>query len=720
MAQHDYVIDNSTGANVRADINNALLAISSNNSGSSAPSTTYALQSFANTTTTMLQLRNAANNAFVNLRKFDGSLPLPDGSVSSPSLFFDDDTNTGIFSSAENKINFTTGGTEKFEIGSETIFNENGEDIDFRIEGDTDANLFHVDAGNDRVGISTSTPDCEFHVAGKVKTSGLGVNIVPIDGVQVHVEVANPRMMLKSTGTNAAKFMFGDQSNNDAGVIEYAHSSNVMAFSTGTLERFRVDSAGTFMIGTTSVLVGGTERPLQIQNTGGPKIALGRNDTSISAGNTIGGIEFYGNDANGTFVNTAAIIVNADGDHGDNDKPTRMEFSTTADGGSSTSERMRIDSSGRVGIAQTPVSDKLEVGGAIRSTSASANFSAGAEAVFMDFIPSTNGRIGTITGTGSARDLAFNIGNLEKMRIDTSGRLVVGASSARANFAWTTSAGIQAEGAFNKGSISSTNNENNANSCAFTSAKIRGTNAVATGDNVGSHVFEGYDGGAFRRLARISCLVHGGVASNDISGELQFLTRQTTNAEANRMTIASDGKLECFGDRANSIAQLFQNINGTSPEGILIQFTQAAPNTSSRHFLKCNDNVGDKMVIDTNGNLRNLNNSYGGFSDISLKENIVDAESQWDDIKNVKVRVFNFKTDDASEKRIGVVAQEIETVCPKLVDEVFDKDDNGNLLETSQKSVKYSVLYMKAIKALQEAITKIEVLETKVAALEAA
>ena len=67
MAQHDYVIDNSTGANVRADINNALLAISSNNSGSSAPSTTYALQSFANTTDSMLQLRNAANNAFVNL-----------------------------------------------------------------------------------------------------------------------------------------------------------------------------------------------------------------------------------------------------------------------------------------------------------------------------------------------------------------------------------------------------------------------------------------------------------------------------------------------------------------------------------------------------------------------------------------------------------------------------------------------------------------------------
>ena len=122
MAQHDYVIDNSTGANVRADINSVLQAISSNNSGSSAPSTTYALQNFANTTDSMLQLRNAANNAFVNLRKFDGALPLPDGSVSSPSLFFDDDTNTGLFSSAADTLNVVTGGAERFRVNSSGQF----------------------------------------------------------------------------------------------------------------------------------------------------------------------------------------------------------------------------------------------------------------------------------------------------------------------------------------------------------------------------------------------------------------------------------------------------------------------------------------------------------------------------------------------------------------------------------------------------------------------
>lgn len=205
-----------------------------------------------------------------------------------------------------------------------------------------------------------------------------------------------------------------------------------------------------------------------------------------------------------------------------------------------------------------------------------------------------------------------------------------------------------------------------------------------------------------------------------IDGHDGLEVRDPSDSYATRLKIDQNGKFEVFGNRASANAQLFQNISNTNPEGLYIQFTQAAPNTASRHFLHCSDNSTSRAVIDSNGNLRNYNASYGGFSDASLKENIVDAGSQWDDIKNVKVRVFNFKKDGPSEKRIGVVAQEIETVCPKLVGITYDKDESGNLLETGLKSVKYSVLYMKAIKALQEAIAKIETLETKVAALEAA
>jgi hypothetical protein len=67
MAQHDYVINNDSGANVRADINTALLAISSNNSGSSAPSTTYAYEWFIDTANSLLKIRNAANNAYITV-----------------------------------------------------------------------------------------------------------------------------------------------------------------------------------------------------------------------------------------------------------------------------------------------------------------------------------------------------------------------------------------------------------------------------------------------------------------------------------------------------------------------------------------------------------------------------------------------------------------------------------------------------------------------------
>ena len=66
---------------------------------------------------------------------------------------------------------------------------------------------------------------------------------------------------------------------------------------------------------------------------------------------------------------------------------------------------------------------------------------------------------------------------------------------------------------------------------------------------------------------------------------------------------------------------------------------------------------------------------------------------------------------------LGVVAQEAETVCPNLV-ETSKIKQNGE--EKEYKTFKYSILYMKAIKCLQEAQSKIEVLETKVAALEAA
>ena len=67
MAQHDYVIANGTGAAVRSDLNGALGAIVTNNSGAVEPTTTYAYMWWPDTTTGLLKQRNAANSGWVTI-----------------------------------------------------------------------------------------------------------------------------------------------------------------------------------------------------------------------------------------------------------------------------------------------------------------------------------------------------------------------------------------------------------------------------------------------------------------------------------------------------------------------------------------------------------------------------------------------------------------------------------------------------------------------------
>jgi len=67
VATHDYNIANGTGSAVRSDLNNALAAIVSNNSSATEPATTFAFQWWADTNTTTLKFRNAANSAWISV-----------------------------------------------------------------------------------------------------------------------------------------------------------------------------------------------------------------------------------------------------------------------------------------------------------------------------------------------------------------------------------------------------------------------------------------------------------------------------------------------------------------------------------------------------------------------------------------------------------------------------------------------------------------------------
>ena len=90
MAQHDYIIANDTAANVRADINNALAAIASQNSGASAPSTTYANMIWYDSANNLLKMRDEADAVWITLGELDQA-----GSKFNPSANLVDPVITG-------------------------------------------------------------------------------------------------------------------------------------------------------------------------------------------------------------------------------------------------------------------------------------------------------------------------------------------------------------------------------------------------------------------------------------------------------------------------------------------------------------------------------------------------------------------------------------------------------------------------------------------------
>jgi hypothetical protein len=178
------------------------------------------------------------------------------------------------------------------------------------------------------------------------------------------------------------------------------------------------------------------------------------------------------------------------------------------------------------------------------------------------------------------------------------------------------------------------------------------------------------------------------------------------------MAIKNNGDVHIGGSDTVNAPFIELNQNGTSQfQGKLTIATASAAGTQ---IFQAYGAAGEARIFG-DGDLENTNNSYAGLSDIKLKENIVDANSQWDDLKTFQVRNYNFKpeTGYSTHTQIGLIAQEVELISPGLVSESPDRDEDGNDLGTVTKSVNYSVLYMKAVKALQEAMERIEVLEQR-------
>jgi len=247
------------------------------------------------------------------------------------------------------------------------------------------------------------------------------------------------------------------------------------------------------------------------------------------------------------------------------------------------------------------------------------------------------------------------------------------------------------------------------------------------------------------------------IAFNDSSVDLDFRVESNGNTEmfivnggTNRVGIGAnpDYFFKVTGSAANDYITVIDNQSSTAPYVMRLLTTNAASDNNTRHFLQATDSSTARFVVQSDGDVQNHDNSYGAISDQRVKQNISDATSQWDDIKGLRVRKFKLKDDvrdygDDAKFKLGLVAQEAEIVSANLIKEtpanrgdVLSSSEFGTLYEEGDtipdgqrvgdvkehtapvKGIKYSILYMKAVKALQEAMTRIETLEAKVAVLE--
>ena len=201
--------------------------------------------------------------------------------------------------------------------------------------------------------------------------------------------------------------------------------------------------------------------------------------------------------------------------------------------------------------------------------------------------------------------------------------------------------------------------------------------------------------------------------SNDI------IAFRTGGAERMRSDASGFTKQRANGGSyfGGSYHEILNNNNASGQRALVIgNNAGSATNNTSSISVTVADTGGDRLYIYGNGNVTNTNNSYGSLSDVKIKENIVDASPKLDNLLQVRVRNYNIIGE--TNKQIGVVAQELETVFPTMIDETPDFDTEGNILETVTKSVKYSVFVPMLIKAIQEQQTIIEDLKTRIETLE--
>jgi len=434
-------------------------------------------------------------------------------------------------------------------------------------------------------------------------------------------------------------------------------AADTFTVETGGSEALRVDSSQRLLIGATSTrgTHGGGDARLQIEGTntatagmsitrtsddaGSPTFSFGktRNGSALSDGDDVGVIYWQGDDGTDLATALCSIKGEVDGSVSGNTVPGRITFNT-ATTSTNLTERLRISSTGKHTITGATNGELT-----IKAGSSSGND-------IIAFENSSGTTRGNITYDTDNNFLLFNVNQDERLRIDSSGRVLIGTNSSRdGNFNNTSGvdAQFQIEGtSFVTAFANIVRNSNDENPAGFAISKSRGAAAgsnvvVQDNDVIGEFAFQGSDGSKMVSAADIECQIDGTPGSADMPGRLIFSTNAGGTGTTERLRITSGGQVRIgsFGapSNKNSVTPLSHvdgsGVNGglqvnrhTSVGGGGAQLLLSATRGSSitgHTVLQNNDGIGTVDFLGSDG---------GEFVPAASIQAVVDADPGDDDM----------------------------------------------------------------------------------------